>query len=404
MTLHADRAAFQEEVHVPGRLGVECRHGRLGHRLRSSPLLILLLAAACSATPATSPSGTGAPTPSTSDTTTTPSPPVSIVPTPTPESTPTQTPSPTQTQTQTPSPTATPGSVLHTVARGETPSIIAARFDTTWQSLVFWNRERYPGLDPDDARYDPNRIEVGWQLIVWPCVIVPYDAPMPMPSASPRPTSPSSAGTPSTLVSHGSRSSGSVALTFDMGGRTDPAVAIMTWLRDHGVPATVFMTGSSVDTTNATRQVIGIINANPAQFDLGNHSYSHPDITTMSASQVAAELRRAEQAIAYATQPSRPIFRPPYGAWDAEMLASVGAAGYRWSVMWDVDTIDWKPITDGGPTAAQIVSGVVGRAQGGSIVLMHLGGYETLDALPDIVSGLRARGLTLVTLEEMLGG
>lgn len=264
---------------MPGRLGVECRHGRLGHRLRSSPLLILLLAAACSATPATSPSGTGAPTPSTSDTTTTPSPPISIVPTPTPESTPTQTPSPTQTQTPTPSPTATPGSVLHTVARGETPSIIAARFDTTWQSLVFWNRERYPGLDPDDARYDPNRIEVGWQLIVWPCVIVPYDAPMPMPSASPRPTSPSSAGTPSTLVSHGSRSSGSVALTFDMGGRTDPAVAIMTWLRDHGVPATVFMTGSSVDTTNATRQVIGIINANPAQFDLGNHSYSHPDIT-----------------------------------------------------------------------------------------------------------------------------
>jgi peptidoglycan/xylan/chitin deacetylase (PgdA/CDA1 family) len=85
------------------------------------------------------------------------------------------------------------------------------------------------------------------------------------------------------------------------------------------------------------------------------------------------------------------------------MLAGVGAAGYRWSVMWDVDTIDWKPIADGGPTAPQIVDKVIGRAQGGSIVLMHLGGYETLNALPGLLSGLRARGLTPVTLETLLG-
>jgi peptidoglycan/xylan/chitin deacetylase (PgdA/CDA1 family) len=71
--------------------------------------------------------------------------------------------------------------------------------------------------------------------------------------------------------------------------------------------------------------------------------------------------------------------------------------------MWDVDTIDWKPIDDGGPTAQQIVDKVVGRAQGGSIVLMHLGGYETLQALPGIVAGLQSRGFTLVTLGTMFG-
>lgn len=47
---------------------------------------------------------------------------------------------------------------------------------------------------------------------------------------------------------------------------------------------------------------------------------------------------------------------------------------------------------------------VLTRAQGGSIVLMHLGGYVTLDALPGIVEGLRARGYALVTLETLLGG
>ena len=91
------------------------------------------------------------------------------------------------------------------------------------------------------------------------------------------------------------------------------------------------------------------------------------------------------------------------GAWDTEVLVGAGAAGYGWTVMWDVDTIDWKPISGGGPSVAQIVEKVVGGAQGGSIVLMHLGGYETLDALPGVVAGLEARGYTLVTLGTLLG-
>jgi peptidoglycan/xylan/chitin deacetylase (PgdA/CDA1 family) len=71
--------------------------------------------------------------------------------------------------------------------------------------------------------------------------------------------------------------------------------------------------------------------------------------------------------------------------------------------MWDIDTIDWRPVADGGPTAAQIVTKVVTNARGGSIVLMHLGGYHTFEALPQMVEGLRARGLEPVKLSEMLG-
>jgi peptidoglycan/xylan/chitin deacetylase (PgdA/CDA1 family) len=289
------------------------------------------------------------------------------------------------------------------VVRGDSLSLIAAGFNTTWQSLVYWNRDRYPSLDPAQPGYDPNRIEGGWQLVVWPEVVVAYNPLLPKstPAATPPPTAPTVA---SAVVSHASRSSTMVALTFDMGGRTDPAIAIMSWLRDHDVPATIFLTGASVDSTSAGREVISIINARPDLFDLGNHSYGHPDMTTLSAGQVADELRRAETAIAaHADQSPRPLFRPPYGAWDNEVLAGAGAAGYRWTMMWDVDTIDWKPISDGGPTAVQIVEKVVGGAQGGSIVLMHLGGYETLDALPGIVAGLRGRGYTFVTLGTSLG-
>ena len=55
-----------------------------------------------------------------------------------------------------------------------------------------------------------------------------------------------------------------------------------------------------------------------------------------------------------------------------------------------------------GPTADQIVTKVLSRAQGGSIVLMHLGGYKTFEALPRVVAGLRDAGFELVTLDELL--
>jgi peptidoglycan/xylan/chitin deacetylase (PgdA/CDA1 family) len=241
--------------------------------------------------------------------------------------------------------------------------------------------------------------------VVWPGVVVAYNPPLPTPTptppSTPRPTA--SAGTASVVVSHGSRSSTLVGLTFDMGGRTDPALAIMSWLRDHSVPATIFMTGASVDSTTAGPEVISVLNAHPDLFDLGNHSYGHPDTTRLTAGQVAEELRRAEAAIAaHADQSPRPLFRPPYGAWDSDVLAGAGAAGYRWTVMWDLDTIDWKPISDGGPSAAQIAARVVGNAVNGSNVLFHLGGYETLDSLRLIIPGLRDRGFTLTSISDLL--
>jgi peptidoglycan/xylan/chitin deacetylase (PgdA/CDA1 family) len=207
-------------------------------------------------------------------------------------------------------------------------------------------------------------------------------------------------------VTNGDRAGRAVALTFDMGGRVDPALDIMQWLIAHRVKATVFMTGAMADNVNteAGRQVLGLVDANPALFALGNHSYSHPDFRDLSAAQMADELARTEASIAlYTARSPRPLFRPPFGGQDARVVAAVAAAGYAYTVMWDVDTIDWRPETDGGPTADDIVAKVLGNARGGSIVLMHLGGYNTYEALPRIVEGLRARGLEPVTLVELLG-
>jgi peptidoglycan/xylan/chitin deacetylase (PgdA/CDA1 family) len=168
------------------------------------------------------------------------------------------------------------------------------------------------------------------------------------------------------------------------------------------------MTGEMADNpnTDAGRQVLAIVDAHPDLFTLGNHSYTHRDFRNLSPAQIAEELRRTEAAIApFCAQDLPPFFRPPNGGVDADVLAAVGAAGYRYTVTWDVDTIDWRPIVNDppGPTADQIVEKVLGSSQGGSIVLMHLGGYETFEALPRIVAGLEAAGYDLLTLDELKG-
>ncbi len=192
-----------------------------------------------------------------------------------------------------------------------------------------------------------------------------------------------------------------------MGGRVGDAVPIVRWLVENRVHATIFMTGAMADNTNtdAGREVLALIDAHPELFTLGNHSYTHRDFRTLTAAEIRDELQRTAEALARScSQDPRPFFRPPNGGYDADVLAAVGAAGYRTTVLWDVDTIDWRPIANDppGPTADQMVGKVLDNAQGGSIVLMHLGGYETFEALPRIVDGLQDAGYDLVTLDELL--
>ncbi len=308
-----------------------------------------------------------------------------------------------------PTPTPAPTPVAYRVVVGDSLGSIAARFATTPRSIAFWNRATYPSLDPYSKAYSPNLIESGWTLSLVPGVVVdeadlPSPSPTALPSLSipPGPT-PDPSGL-SVVVSHGARMSNAVALTFDMGGRLDPALAIMDWLIANDVRATIFPTGATGSGTATGRAVLARAAAHPELFVVGNHSWDHPDFTKLSAADMVDQLARTEAAIEPLTgTTTRPFFRPPYGAQDASVRAAVGAAGWSYTVMWDVDTIDWQPTSDGGPTADDIAAKVAARVRGGSIVLMHLGGYHTLEALPGVLATLRSRGLEPVTLAELLG-
>jgi Tfp pilus assembly protein FimV len=97
--------------------------------------------------------------------------PASVRPTPQPTPTPTPSPTPAPTPSPTPgppTPTPAPAFVVYKVKRGDTLLTIARRYATSGRSIAYWNRDRYPSLDPETAGYTPDRIQVGWVLRILP--------------------------------------------------------------------------------------------------------------------------------------------------------------------------------------------------------------------------------------------
>ena len=317
-------------------------------------------------------------------------------------------------------PSPTGGVTTYTVQPGDTLSSIGRAWGVSVAQLQAWNGAAYPSLATD-----PGVLQAGWVLIVsggsdatpLPTAPVATPAPTPPPAGSGcRAGNRVAAGSPQTFSTIPGAGKG-VALTLDMGGRLDPGVDILQLLIREQVCVTLFPTGAMAQSEQG-QGIMAIVRAHPELFEIGNHTMHHCDLvrggggspTTApcaggppSASFITHELTDAGAILQDLTgQRPVPYWRPPYGSVNASVIAAAASVGYTKTFMWDVDTIDWKPITQGGPTAEQIATKVITQARGGSVVLMHLGGYETLDALKVVIPGLRDRGFTLTSLSDLL--
>ena len=182
-----------------------------------------------------------------------------------------------------------------------------------------------------------------------------------------------------------------VALTFDDGPGPYTSALIHTLL-GAGAPATFFMIGEHVDTFPALARQVGA-----AGFEIGNHSYSHPDLTRLSSAEVDDQLARTNLAILRATGRRPTLLRPPYGARDRRVDRIAARSGLG-EVLWDVDTLDWKHHD------AKAVRRAVRRdVRRGSIVLLHDIQPTTVQAVPKLIAQLRRQRYTLVTVSELIG-
>jgi len=193
-----------------------------------------------------------------------------------------------------------------------------------------------------------------------------------------------------------------VALTFDAGANADGVASILSTLSQDKVPASFFLTGNFTSSFTAQAKAMAVAGR------VGDHSVSHPYFTQLTDAQIRQQVLGAQQTIktVTGTDPA-PWFRFPYGDYNAHTVSVVNATGFV-PVGWTVDTLGWEG-TSGGITTAKIVSRVLGSLRPGEIVLMHCGSNPTdhstldADALPSVISQLRARGYSFVTLDALRG-
>jgi len=116
--------------------------------------------------------------------------------------------------------------------------------------------------------------------------------------------------------------------------------------------------------------------------ELGNHTYSHPHPNTLTKEQNKEQIIRAEELVTDLTQIKTKLYAPPYGEYNDTVLSAAAELGYT-TIMWDVDTIDWKR-----PPAEMIINRVMKKVNNGSIILMHPT-EPTVKALPELIKQLK---------------
>ena len=182
-----------------------------------------------------------------------------------------------------------------------------------------------------------------------------------------------------------------VALTFDAAWGSDKTEKIVNELTDAGVGGTFFLVGFWVD---ANADKVKLIDS--AGLDIGTHSSTHPKMSSLSEAKIREELTVSMEKITKITGKKVTFFRAPFGDYNDTVLTVAGSLGLK-TIQWDVDTLDWK-----GLSAGEILARVKSGVKNGSIILCHNNSDHIVEALPQIISYLKAEGYKMVKMSELV--
>lgn len=177
-----------------------------------------------------------------------------------------------------------------------------------------------------------------------------------------------------------------VALTFDDGPSLYTGTLLDT-LAQNQVPATFFVLGRS-----AKIQPDSIARIVDEGHELGNHTWDHKDLRTLSGPDIDAQLQKTDDLL-YSIVGLKPKnVRPPYGAYDNEVLKHIN----RPIILWSVDPEDWKK-----PMQEELIKRMTSPKSGG-IILAHDIHQSTVKVIPEVISELKNQGFTFVTVSNIL--
>lgn len=182
-----------------------------------------------------------------------------------------------------------------------------------------------------------------------------------------------------------------IALTFDAAWGADKTQGILDVMSEAGAKGTFFLVGFWIDKYEKETKAIA-----DAGFDIGNHSRNHLNMPKLSEDEIKNEIEYVNFRVHELTGITPVYFRAPFGDYDNKLMTSLENLDMV-GVQWSIDSLDWK-----GLSAKQIYDRVVPRAKSGDIVLFHNNSDHVLDALPMVLTGLKAQGFEFVTLSQLV--
>lgn len=179
-----------------------------------------------------------------------------------------------------------------------------------------------------------------------------------------------------------------VALTFD-DGPGEYTDQLVNELNKRNAKATFFIVGSCVEKyPDVLPKMV------ESGHQLGNHTFNHTDITTLSAKEMNDQIQKTDEAIFKACGQYSTAFRPPYGSYNDNTNKAISD---KVITLWSVDTVDWK-LKDG----ASVKEAIVSQCKDGDIILMHDIHQTTVEGAIMAIDELSKRGFVFVTVNDLL--
>ena len=183
-----------------------------------------------------------------------------------------------------------------------------------------------------------------------------------------------------------------IAMTFDDGPSAENTPRLLEMLKQRNIKATFFLIGQNVASNpDLVRRILG------DGHEIGNHSWTHPQLSKLSDDRVTAEITQTQDAIKNASGFTPTLLRPPYGAITPRQREWIENRFGLNIILWSVDPLDWKR-----PGASVITQRILSQTRPGAIILSHDIHKQTVDAMPATLDALIAKGYKFVTVSQLI--
>ncbi|MGI6037051.1 MAG: polysaccharide deacetylase family protein [Limnochordia bacterium] len=182
-----------------------------------------------------------------------------------------------------------------------------------------------------------------------------------------------------------------VAISFDATWGTERTDYLLEVLDKHKIKTTFFLAGYWLEKHPDYVKKIAA-----AGHEIGNHSYTHPHMNSLSKAQIKEELARTHEKIKELTGQNAFLFRPPFGEYSDKVIEGAAELGY-FTIQWSLDSLDWKDVSKD-----YIVQRILRSVQPGDIILFHNNGTYTAAAVDEILSELHRQNYTVVPVSQII--